>query len=140
MKNIVYLSTAVKLLDDEQLIEILNSARENNAERNVTGVLLYSEGTFIQVIEGDNDDVDAIFSKIETDTRHKNLITLIDGPIQERSFSDWSMGFSTAKADKVDHLIGYLKHTDELSEKQDSSAAILTLQTFIETNKLLISY
>jgi hypothetical protein len=53
MKNIVYVSAAVKLLDDDQLFDILSSSRKNNAERDVTGVLLYSEGVFIQVLEGD---------------------------------------------------------------------------------------
>src|SRR6188768_1081573 len=101
MKNIVYVSTAVKLLDDDQLLSILASSRKNNNERNVTGVLLYSEGTFIQALEGDNNDVDFIFSKIEKDLRHKNMITLINEQISHRGFSDWLMGFSTPRAEKL---------------------------------------
>jgi hypothetical protein len=141
MKNIVYMSTSVTLLDDDQLIDILNSARKNNLKHNVTGVLLYSEGVFIQVLEGNEADVDVIFSKIQADARHKNIITLIDGLIEQRDFADWSMGFSTVHTDKVAGLVGYLKSTDKLSNrKQDSNVAIMTLKTFIETNKLLISY
>jgi hypothetical protein len=79
MKNIVYMSTSVTLLDDDQLIDILNSARKNNLKHNVTGVLLYSEGVFIQVLEGNEADVDVIFSKIQADARHKNIITLLTG-------------------------------------------------------------
>jgi hypothetical protein len=141
MKNIVYMSTSVTLLDDDQLIDILNSARKNNLKYNVTGVLLYSEGVFIQVLEGNEADVDAIFSKIQADTRHKNIMTLIDAPIEQRDFADWAMGFSTAHANKVADLVGYLKSTDKLNNrKQSGNVAIITLKTFIETNKLLISY
>jgi hypothetical protein len=141
MKNIVYMSTSVTLLDDDQLIDILNSARKNNFKHNITGVLLYSEGVFIQVLEGNEADVDAIFSKIQADARHKNMITLIDKPIEQRDFADWAMGFLTVDADKVADLVGYLRSTDKLSNtKQSGNVALMTLKTFIETNKLLISY
>ncbi|RYU91225.1 BLUF domain-containing protein [Mucilaginibacter terrigena] len=140
MKNLVYISTAVKLLEDEQLINILTAARNNNLKHHVTGVLLYSDGTFIQVLEGEAGDVDTIMSKIETDPKHKNLITLIDEPIQQRNFPDWSMGFYTPKADKLADLIGYLRSTDKIEAKGDSGAAVITLKTFIESNKLSMSY
>ncbi|MFD0767061.1 BLUF domain-containing protein [Mucilaginibacter lutimaris] len=138
MKNIVYLSTAVTLLNDDQLIDILTSARKNNAERNVSGMLLYSEGTFIQVLEGEDTQVDAIFAKIETDPRHKNLITLINGSIVHKNFAEWAMGFTTVNTAKVADLLGYLKSMDSVHEKSDNNAAIITLKTFIETNKLVI--
>jgi hypothetical protein len=140
MKNTIYLSTALNLLNDEQLIDILNSSRENNLIRNVTGVLLYSDGTFIQVLEGDNGDVDAIFSKIEADRRHKNIFTLSNASINERNLPDWSMGFSTFKADKVTELKGYLKSIDGLSSKNDTSAATVIIKTFIKTNNLIITF
>src|SRR6478735_2944782 len=109
MKNIVYLSTAVTLLNDDQLIDILTSARKNNAERDVSGMLLYSEGTFIQVLEGEDTQVDAIFAKIETDPRHKNLITLINGSIVHKNFARWAMGFNNVYYGKVADLFRYLK-------------------------------
>ena len=140
MKNIVYLSTAIKLLGDNELIEILDAARKNNVEYHVSGVLLYSEGTFIQLIEGDDADVDFIYAKIKQDNRHKNIIALIDSPIQERNFSDWLMGFASLKADKVNDVIGYLKSSGSLNAKKGNSAAATTLKTFIDTNNLQISY
>ncbi|MES2266603.1 MAG: BLUF domain-containing protein [Bacteroidota bacterium] len=140
MKNIVYLSTAVKLLNDDQLIDILTTARKNNADRDVSGVLLYSEGTFIQVLEGDDTHVDTIFAKIETDRRHKNLITLIDSSIAHKNFADWAMGFITTNSAKVADLLGYLKSMDSLHAKSDNNSAIITLKTFIESNKLTVRY
>jgi hypothetical protein len=140
MKNIVYLSTAVKLMNDDELIKILKVARENNADHNVSGVLLYSEGTFLQVLEGEDRDLDPIFSAIQKDTRHKNIITLIDGPITEKNFAGWSMGFTSVKQDKAAGLIGYLKAYDKIEGKDGNSPAVTTLKTFIDSNKLAISY
>jgi hypothetical protein len=140
MKNIVYVSAAVKLLDDDQLFDILSSSRKNNAERDVTGVLLYSEGVFMQVLEGVGDDVDFIFSKIEQDLRHKNMITLIDEPISHKSFSDWSMGFTTPKADELKDILGYLQSVDSLNANKDTGAAIMFIKTFIESNNLTVTY
>jgi len=140
MKNIVYVSTAVKLLDDDQLLSILASSRKNNNERNVTGVLLYSEGTFIQALEGDNNDVDFIFSKIEKDLRHKNMITLINEQISHRGFSDWLMGFSTPRAEKLKDVLGYLQSVDSLNANAGTGAAVMTIKTFIESNNLIVTY
>lgn len=140
MKNIVYLSTAVKLLADDVLIEILKVAHKNNTERNVTGVLLYSEGTFIQVLEGEDADVDAIYARISIDLRHKHIIKLIDEPITGRSFGEWAMGFTTVNTDKVSDLLGYLRSVDGLNAKSDNNSAIVTIKTFIESNNLKIRY
>ncbi|TSD67437.1 BLUF domain-containing protein [Inquilinus sp. KBS0705] len=140
MKNIVYLSTAVKLMSDADLIDILRVARAQNAENRISGVLLYSEGTFLQVLEGDDANVNAIYANIQKDKRHKNLITLLDEPISQKSFSDWSMGFSSPQQEKVNQLVGFLTSTDKITADTNTSAAISTLKTFIESNKLAISY
>ena len=140
MKNIVYVSSAYKLLNDDQLLNILTAARKNNTERDVTGILLYSEGTFMQVLEGHADDVSYIFSKIAGDARHKNIITLVDDHIDNKTFADWSMGFSTLRADKLNDIIGYLQSTDNLNTQQATSPAVLMIKTFIDSNKLTISY
>jgi hypothetical protein len=140
MKNIVYVSTAVTLLDDNQLLDILTASRKNNAERGVTGVLLYSEGTFIQVLEGSDDDVDYILAQIEKDLRHKNMITLIDELISHKNFSDWFMGFSTPGADKFKGILGYLQSVNELNANQGSSPSVMMIKTFIESNNLTVNY
>jgi hypothetical protein len=140
MKNIIYVSSAIKLLDDAQLVEILTLARKNNSERNVSGILLYSEGTFIQVLEGNDADVDYIFGKIEKDTNHKNIITLVDKPISKKNFADWSMGFLTMQPQKLKDILGYMPSVNDLNAKPDTSAAFIILKSFIESNKLAIKY
>ena len=140
MKNIVYVSNAVKLLDNNELLNILNTARKNNAKRGVTGVLLYSDRIFIQLLEGEDADVDHIFGEIEKDIRHKNMITLIDEEIHTKDFPEWSMGFSTPSAGKLKDILGYLQSVDNLNANQSNSAAVMTLKSFIKSNNLTVNY
>jgi hypothetical protein len=139
MKCLIYLSTAVNLLTDTELIGLLNTAREKNKKYNITGVLLYSEGTFIQVLEGMPGDVDAVFKSIKDDRRHKNIIQLINEPLAKRNFPDWSMGFSSLNADLNEEVSGYITSTDHITNSEADHSAISILKTFINTNKLIVN-
>lgn len=140
MKQIVYVSTAIQLMPQTALIEILEIARKKNQEHNITGVLLYSGGTFIQLVEGATADVNLIYEAIECDTRHKNIIKLVDKPAAHRSFPEWSMGFSLVYPSKAKELLGFLKSTDAISNNDKKDAVINMLKTFIATSNLKIKY
>jgi hypothetical protein len=140
MKNIVYVSTAVKLMHENQLMDILHNSRLHNAALNISGVLLYSEGTFIQVLEGRDGVIDALYSRIQADHRHKNVIKLIDEPINEKSFAQWLMGFAVTDAEKAEKLVGYLRSLNELDLSSSNNAAVNAIKAFIESNKLDINY
>ena len=90
---IVYTSAASKLLSDQDLSEILNSCRINNQKLNVTGMLLYSEGVFIQVLEGDEKTISELYQRIIIDPRHRSTLLLTRGIVDKRQFPDWRMGF-----------------------------------------------
>ena len=138
MKHIVYLSTAVNLMTEIELEDILKVAQKNNTTLNVTGVLLYSGGTFIQVLEGMPQDVDHQFDIIERDLRHKNIIVIINEPLKDRNFPHWSMGYSSLNAERGKELIGYLKSTDDIIRNNRTDSVFSILKTFINTNKLMI--
>jgi hypothetical protein len=140
MKNIVYVSTAVKLMHENQLLDILHNSRLHNAALNISGVLLYSDGMFIQVLEGKDTVIDALYARIQADQRHKNIITLIDEPIIEKSFGQWLMGFAVTDSKKTEKLLGYLRSINELDLNNGNSMAVDAIKTFIETNKLDINY
>ena len=77
-----------------ELENILRISRLKNSKRNITGMLMYFRGEFIQILEGDQDQVLNVFSTaIKKDPRHSNVRLIAEGPIVHRSFSDWSMGF-----------------------------------------------
>lgn len=102
MLSLVYASSAIKLLSDEALAEILRVSRTNNAQLDITGLLLYKDGNFIQVLEGPDENVRAVYQKIQRDPLHKSLMLLLEEPITERLFPDWSMGFQRVEHQTLD--------------------------------------
>ena len=86
-KMLVYVSAAVVKFTIAQLESLLARARVNNARNNITGVLLYCDGNFMQCLEGPIDAVQSTFRRIEYDPSHTGLIRLIEMPITKRSFS-----------------------------------------------------
>jgi len=84
MLSLIYVSTAVKPLSDEELLDILKLSRENNATKEITGLLLYKGGNFMQVLEGPDEAVEALYKKIEADPHHKDLNVLSREQISAR--------------------------------------------------------
>jgi 3-oxoacyl-[acyl-carrier-protein] synthase III len=77
-----------------EIRNILESARRNNQANGVTGALLFSDGCFAQVLEGRQDDVEAIFETIQCDARHADVTILHLHPVERRSVAQWSMAFA----------------------------------------------
>ncbi len=77
------------------LLIIKSLSNSNNCDLNVTGILLYHEGSIAQVIEGEEQTLKALYGKIERDSRHRGIIKLSEGNLDPRNFPDWSMGFRT---------------------------------------------
>jgi hypothetical protein len=74
---------------------------------NITGMLFYFDGTFIQLIEGEEVYVKLLYQDICNDTRHKRVVTLKQGVRPERYFEDWSMGFKSINKDELDTIEAY---------------------------------
>ena len=91
MIQLIYVSTASRSISEDDLQAILLTAIRHNSEKNITGLLLYDEGTFCQVLEGEEEEVHALFSKILKDERHTNVSKIFDDQILTREFSSWSM-------------------------------------------------
>ncbi len=102
-----YVSTETNPFSSANLVELLENARRVNSERNVTGLLLYREGSFFQILEGSEADVKRTFAEIERDPRHHSVQILFDGATDEREFSDWQMGFMNLDDVEVETLIGF---------------------------------
>ena len=89
--TIVYVSAATHPMSEDQLAALLEKARENNAKLGVTGVLLYHDGNFMQLLQGPVASVRKIYSAIESDPRHHMLIPIVEESGMPREFADWSM-------------------------------------------------
>ena len=96
--QLLYVSAAAKGVDQAEIEAILASARARNAAQNVTGMLLYADRSFLQVLEGVQADVEAIFARIAKDPRHTGLSVLLEYNVPERNFREWSMGFERLQA------------------------------------------
>ena len=91
--RIIYVSSATAPFTDQQLDDLLQISRRNNLSADLTGMLLYKDGKFMQTLEGPAPAVRSRLEKIRSDPRHEKFTILMDGPILERSFESWSMGF-----------------------------------------------
>ncbi|BBN83688.1 hypothetical protein PA25_36730 [Pseudoalteromonas sp. A25] len=98
MIHLIYISSATRWLTDEELTQLLSQARVNNDKKNITGMLLYDNATFIQVLEGDEKDVHEVYHKIAQDPRNTGLVKLVEKTIETRDFPDWSMGFKNLQS------------------------------------------
>jgi hypothetical protein len=102
----IYASTAAAIFKESDLPALLEHARTANSERALTGMLLYIEGGFFQVLEGDDAAVDDVYALINLDPRHSKVTLIIREPIAVRDFSEWTMGFSTIDPLEAGQLIG----------------------------------
>lgn len=93
LRRLIYVSSSAGDLGQARLDQILSHSRSNNEARGLTGLLLFHDGCFFQVLEGDAAAVDQVFATISRDTRHSGVILLESRSITERGFPQWSMGY-----------------------------------------------
>ena len=104
---LIYVSIAAHAFTADELAELLKVSRRNNSSDGITGMLLYKEGKFMQLLEGEEQAVARRFEVVRADPRHRHVIVLLRGPQPKRNFSDFSMGFQNLEDETVRALPGY---------------------------------
>jgi hypothetical protein len=107
LHSLVYASLAKENFTDEKLEQLLQFARAKNEKQDITGMLLYRDGIFVQALEGEEKDIDTLFEKIKRDTRHKEIVLVTKQPIKQRSFPDWTMGFKVMDQETLKQMEGF---------------------------------
>ncbi len=107
---LIYVSIATQPFSEAELVDLLTTSRKNNAAVGVTGMLLYKEGKFMQLLEGEETQVARVFEKISRDSRHRDVITLLKGREDKRSFSEWMMGFANLENAEAESVPGYSEY------------------------------
>jgi hypothetical protein len=107
MVYLIYVSSAVMPFSSDELSDLLARTRERNIRNGITGLLLYKDGNFMQLLEGEEATVRAAYARIHRDPRHRGLLTLLEGPLAERQFPDFSMAFRDLNAADVRTTPGY---------------------------------
>ena len=90
--RLMYASRAADSVNSDDLAAILKKSKANNPPIGVTGVLCFSDGIFLQVLEGGRSPVSGLYNRIACDPRHSDVVLLSYEEIGERSFAGWSMG------------------------------------------------
>ncbi len=108
MHQIIYLSRATQALTTMDLIGLLVRSRSHNQQVGITGSLVYGEGQFMQVLEGEEAAVRALYEAIVRDPRHRAILKLADKPVAGRIFAGWSMAFRELSPAHMAELEGYL--------------------------------
>jgi hypothetical protein len=103
----IYSSSAVKTFTVDELVALLGKSQANNIKIGLTGLLVHKDGQFMQLLEGSEVAVRATLKKIEVDTRHTSITTLLEGTTDDRQFSEWSMGFRDLNSPEVRSLSGF---------------------------------
>ncbi len=106
MIHLIYCSAARERFTPQALEQLLKNARRHNSQRGVTGILLYADGSFFQVLEGEEKTVEDLFASIAHDQRHAEVTLIIREPIVRRAFADWTMGCADMTAAEVDAVVG----------------------------------
>jgi uncharacterized protein (DUF1330 family) len=122
MYQLIYYSTASAALTKDDIEDILNQARTFNAANDISGCLLFHEGFFLQILEGDETVVKELFEKIKKDTRHTGVKFLVDGETTERAFNKWRMAYRELDANDLDEISKMLldENLVSLSEVTDN--------------------
>ena len=93
LTHIIYCSVSMKSnFSAAELEQLLAACRKNNAKLGVTGMLLFSDPWFFQILEGEQEDLESLYDKIALDKRHNRIMKIIQEPIEGRDFGEWTMG------------------------------------------------
>ncbi len=104
---LVYTSISSKKMSDGDLKNLLNKSRAKNATLNITGMLLYLDPFFIQVLEGEEDAIIERFNIIKQDSNHHKVSLIYKKPADRRNFPDWTMGFKKMSDEDVAEIEGF---------------------------------
>lgn len=134
MLSLVYVSSAVAEFSKDDLVALLHQSRANNERLGITGLLLYKDGNFIQMLEGPEEAVRSLFRTVSADPRHDGVIRLLEQQVAEQRFPDWSMGFRDLGDPALRELPGYSEFLNEPLDanrfQADPNRAVRLLEIF----------
>ena len=137
MHYILYLSAGANWFTESELNDLLATCNKNNSLAGITGLLLYADGNFIQLLEGEESAVQATYKKISLDQSHKGITQIASGPLAKRNFPEWAMGFKAIGPVSNTPFKKYLDPANNpANDIQDKHLAIKMLNAFIKTARM----
>jgi hypothetical protein len=105
--ELIYVSTATGDMSPAELATLLDEVRHKNAQRNITGLLVYHHHEFMQLLEGDKAEIFSLYQKVAEDKRHQRVTLMWSGAIAERAFGSWQMAFLGLDDMAIEKAAGY---------------------------------
>ena len=123
------------MLSTEDLKQLLVNIKYKYAKNGITGMMLYSKGTFFQALEGEEEQLEEVFENLLCDDIQKGVIKLKSGREDTRTFTDWSMGFKPT-SEEVTHINGFVDplRYDFLTGHDEQHPAVNLLKAFAQHN------
>jgi len=91
MLQIAYTSVATDAFGPGEIFKIIETSNRNNAKVDVTGFLMFKDGRFLQILEGDHEALNTLMRVIERDERHHSIETVAREEVSQRLFPNWRM-------------------------------------------------
>jgi hypothetical protein len=102
----LYSSVSSTPMQTDELEDLLEQAQAHNAGHGITGALVYVDGSFLQVLEGERHAVQQLMHRIRQDFRHESVTVLQEGEIAAAAFADWTMAYVSATPQEVARWAG----------------------------------
>jgi len=109
VQHVLYRSQAVSPLSSAHLTALLEESRAYNEAHDITGLLCYSAGHFVQLLEGTTTEVYRLYARIRQDPRHHQVQTLHEAAEPSRFFADWRMAFVEVEQKEFFWLLTHLE-------------------------------
>ncbi|MCJ1714967.1 BLUF domain-containing protein [Curtobacterium sp. VKM Ac-2922] len=130
MLSLTYSSVATSTLEPADLTALLTQSRASNEHTGITGMLLFRNGYFLQVLEGPDAQVRQKMRTIRDDPRHTKVTVLLEEVIQDREFPEWTMGFPSEQ--ELEDVPGYRATFDDLDAHDgDAMSAVPAVRQLV---------
>ncbi|MCY1695262.1 BLUF domain-containing protein [Curtobacterium sp. SL109] len=130
MLSLIYSSVATSVLEPQELTALLAQSRASNEQTGITGMLLYRNGYFLQVLEGPDAVVRRKMQTIRDDGRHTKVSVLLEDVIEDRQFPEWTMGFPADA--ELEDVPGYRATFDDLDAHEgDAVSSVPALRALV---------
>lgn len=123
--HLVYVSAATIEISEDDFNSIIRTLLKIIPSRGITGMILYSEGSFLQLIEGKRHEVDMVYERIREDYRHTNILKIYEESVDRRYFKEWCVAVANLPACKLEGIHGcsdFFRSGKTLRELEETTA------------------
>ncbi|MEI7531555.1 MAG: BLUF domain-containing protein [Betaproteobacteria bacterium] len=108
--QLTYVSKTLRSWSKAEIYDLAFRSSGANMKLGVSGILVYKDNSFMQVLEGKKNSVTALFKKIETDLRHQEVTLLNEVELEKADYRDWSMTFLNPDTKKFTNVASAFKY------------------------------